>query len=36
VAEVAQVEEMMAMAEVMEAYPQEEEDQRLKGVDQML
>jgi len=35
VAEVAQVEEMMATVEVMEAYPQEGEDQHLKGVDQM-
>lgn len=35
VVEVARVEEMMAKVEVMEAYPQEGEDQHLKGADQM-
>jgi hypothetical protein len=34
--EAAQVEEMMAMVEAMEAYPQEGEDQYLKDVGQML
>lgn len=34
--EVAQAEEMMVMAEAMEAYQQEGEDQHLKDVDQML
>lgn len=34
--EVAQVEEMMATAEVTEADPQEVEGQHLKGVDQVV